>query len=134
MELTVTYNLEQHIVIATPIGVINKKNVLKTFVEALKLSKKESCFNLLFDIRLCPLGQSMTDGLRLMSNLTSIPGMTFRHRTAVVFNPENYPIDRATFIENVINNRANPAYRVFTTIDAATKWLVGAPTLPPTSA
>ena len=134
MELTVTYNAEQQIVVATPIGSMNKANVLKTFNEALKLSNKENCFSLLFDIRMCPLNQTQTEALSVMSDLTKLPGMTYRHRNAVVFNPENYPADRAEFIENVVNNRANPAYRVFTTIDSAKEWLVGASTLTPTSA
>lgn len=134
MELTITYNPEQQLVISTPIGPINKGNVLKTFEQTLKIAHKENCFNLLFDIRQCPLGQSMADGLTLMSNLTSISGMTFKHRSALVFNPENYPTERAEFIENVVNNRANPAYRVFIDMEKAIVWLVGSSTPPPTSA
>lgn len=123
MNLTVQYHENVDLVEAVPAAEITKENVWKTIEEALKVAKNHGCLRLLFDIRQCPIGQSMTQGLSTMNNLMAIPGMTYKHRTAVIFDPSTYPTERAEFIENVVNNRANPAFRIFASREGALAWL-----------
>ncbi len=125
MELNITYLEEYNVMEATPVADITKENVWRTIKETLVACRQHECFNILYDIRKCKLGQSTAQSLATMGDLRQLPGMTFRHRTAVVYNPELYPTERAEFVENVVNNRANPAYRIFLDKRAALKWLVG---------
>ncbi|MBI1286825.1 MAG: hypothetical protein GC178_04530 [Flavobacteriales bacterium] len=125
MQLTILYDADTAIVRATPVAAITKENVRKTIQRALKVANDHDCLLLFFDIRKCLLGQSLTQGLNTMSHLMDIPGMTFKHKTAVIFDPERYPTERAEFIENVVNNRANPAFRIFLNEDEAVRWLTG---------
>lgn len=124
MELKISYSKQLDVVIATPVASITKENVWKTIRETLEVCDQNNCFNIVYDVRQCKLGQSTTQSLQTMGNLGNFPGMTFKHRTAVVYNPKLYPTERAEFVENVINNRANPAYRIFIDYDDAMKWLI----------
>jgi hypothetical protein len=48
------------------------------------------------------------DGFNLMSDLNKNTGLTVSHRTAIFYDFNIYPNERARFIENVVSNRANP--------------------------
>jgi hypothetical protein len=78
----------------------------------------------LFDIRNCPIKQTLLDGFQGMRNLKDSTGLDLTYKIAVVYNPDIYPKERAQFIENVVENRANPTYKMFTDIDEAMAWLM----------
>jgi hypothetical protein len=71
----------------------------------------------------CPEGQSIFQGFTDMQNLQLTTGITYRHRCAIVYNPDLYTEERARFIETVVTNRPNPVFRMFTNKRDAMKWL-----------
>jgi len=123
MELNILYNETTGIVMCKVVGDIVKENIHTTIIEGIKVGNQHGSNRLLFDIKECAVGQSLAEGLAAMENIAKLPGMTYLHRTAVLFDPAKYPAERAHFIENVVNNRPNPAYRVFTQEKAAIEWL-----------
>jgi hypothetical protein len=124
IEVTSLYNEEQGIIITTPVGEITMENVKTTVNEALKLSKVHHCNLLLFDIRKCSARQTLLDGFQGMRDMKSTTGLDYGHKIAVIYNPQFYPEERAQFIENVVTNRANPKFRMFTDIAEGTNWLL----------
>lgn len=123
MELDVYYSTEHSIVIARPIGPVSRENVTKTIKRAMEVCKEHSCNYGLFDIRKCPVGQSMAQGFDLMQNLEKAFGVSIDFKMAVVYDPSLYPDDRARFIENVVVNRVNASYRMLKSMDEALAWL-----------
>ncbi|MDH5414206.1 MAG: hypothetical protein OEW87_08710 [Flavobacteriaceae bacterium] len=49
--------------------------------------------------------------------------MTVSHRTAILYDFNIYPNERARFIENVVSNRANPQLSYFSDMKEAIEWL-----------
>lgn len=123
MELTAHYDKDMEIIVATPIGEVINDNIMVTVSKALELSEHHKCNHLLFDIRNCPINQSMTEAFELMSEANEKLGLTFKHFTAVVYDPKNFPTERAEFIENVVFNRGNPFFKMFVNRDEAIEWL-----------
>jgi hypothetical protein len=126
MELNILFNETTGIVMAKAIGDIVKENIHTTIIEGINAGNRHGSNRLLFDITECAVGQSLAEGLAAMENIAKLPGMTYLHRVAIIFDPAKYPSERAHFIENVVNNRPNPAYRVFTAEKAAIDWLLAA--------
>jgi len=58
-----------------------------------------------------------------MSDLNKNTGLTVSHRTAIFYDFNIYPNERARFIENVVSNKANPRLRYFTDMKEAIEWL-----------
>ena len=123
MELSVYYDERKNIVVAIPVGSVTTDNVKKTIVKALEISKKNNCLDLLFDISKCQVDRGIIEGFNDMQNVQQLTGITFMHKCAVIYNPEIYPDERARFIENVVTNRPNPDYKMFTNSEEAIKWL-----------
>jgi hypothetical protein len=123
MELTAYFDEENNVVVTTPVGEVTLENVKATTREALILSEKHTCYSLLFDIRQCPIGQSLSDGFWVMQDMKETLGLDYRYRVAIVYNPEIYPQERAQFIENVVVNRGNPNFKLYIELDQALAWL-----------
>lgn len=123
MELSARYDSKTNIIVATPIGEVTNENIIATIAKGLELSKQYNCNLLLFDISKCQIGQSLMDGFNLMSDLNKNTGLTVSHRTAIFYDFNIYPNERARFIENVVSNRANPRLRYFTDMKEAIEWL-----------
>jgi hypothetical protein len=123
MELSARYDSESDVIIATPIGEVTKGNIIVTIAKGLELSKQYNCNLLLFDISKCKIGQSLIEGFNLMRDLNKNTGLTVSHRTAILYDFNIYPNERARFIENVVSNRANPRLRYFTEMKEAIDWL-----------
>lgn len=100
------------------------ENVRTTVNKALELSKLHRCPQLLFDIRKCPIRQTLLEGFEGMSDLRKSIGLELSFKIAIVYDPAVYPTERAQFIENVVVNRANPAFRMFSDYDEALAWLI----------
>lgn len=123
MQITATFDPENRIVITKVSALITNVNIRLTVERALAEAQKFKCEYLLFDVRECTPGQTMTEAFKGMEDMRSTMGMGVTYRSAVVFNPENYPVERAMFIENVVANRPNPLLRMFTDINMAIEWL-----------
>lgn len=112
------------IIVTTPVAKITVENVRTTVDKALMLSKKHNCNLLLFDIRGCPVGQTLLDGFQGMSSMKESVGLNYNYKIAVIYDPKIYPRERAEFIENVVANRANPKFRMFTDFKEGESWLL----------
>ncbi len=123
MELTAYYDNDNKIVFAKPIGEVTTINAKETTKKALELSKEYNCNSLLFDIRQCFLGQSIIEGFEAMSKIGETIGLTSNYKCAVVYDPNNFPDERANFIENVVKNRTNYNFKLFTGPEEALTWL-----------
>lgn len=124
IEVTAYYNEEYGIIITTPVAEVTMENVRTTVKEAMKLSEVHKCNLLLFDIRNCPIRQTLLDGFQGMSNMKDSMGLDYSYKIAVVYDPGIYPKERAEFIETVVTNRANPKYKMFTDIEEGMVWLL----------
>jgi hypothetical protein len=123
MDLETYYDNGNNIVVAKPIGEVTTDKVKETSKKVLELSRNYNCNFLLFDMRLCSEGQSIIRGFESMSKLGETTGLTSLHKCAFVYDPENYPEERAKFIENVVTNRASNAFKFFTNYEEALTWL-----------
>ena len=123
MELSAIFNKKEHIIFVRGAGQVNTEVVLNAVGKALKISQKENCEFLFFDIRECHVGQSFLQSFTDMSKLGESTGLTEQHVIAVLYNPEIYPSDRATLIENVITTTANFPYRMFADENDAMEWV-----------
>ncbi|MEQ8360405.1 MAG: hypothetical protein RH860_13015 [Cytophagales bacterium] len=50
-------------------------------------------------------------------------GFQFDDIIAVIYNPSIYSKERAAFVETIVENRANPRFKMFTNKDNALNWL-----------
>jgi hypothetical protein len=123
MELTVYFDSVKNIVIAEPIAEVTTDNVRETIKQSLVISKEHNCDFLLFDTRKCYLGQSIIEGFEAMSKIGESIGMSPKYKYAIVYNPANYPEERAKFIENVVTNRLSNAFKFFANMEEAIMWL-----------
>ena len=123
MKLTAYYDRENEVVFAVADGQVTTENLKATTRKALELSKKHNCYHLLFDITKCTESQSILQGFLDMENMEKTTGLTFKHKCAVIYNPAIYPNERARFIENVVTNRINPDFKMFTRQQKALAWL-----------
>lgn len=123
MEITSYYDTKNGVVYTTPVGEVRIDNVKATAKKALELAIKHRCKLLLFDIRNCPVKQTLLEGFQSMQNVKETLGFDNTYWIAIVYNPDIYPEDRAQFIETVVANRANPKYRMFKEADDAYSWL-----------
>ncbi|MDZ4845019.1 MAG: STAS/SEC14 domain-containing protein [Chitinophagales bacterium] len=99
------------------------ENVRKTTGLALQLAKEHGSNRLLFDISKMKLGQSSLQGFLDMKNMGATTGLMIENKCAVVYNPATYPTERAGFIEALVTNRPNPAFKMFKSCEAAIQWL-----------
>lgn len=123
MNITYHFDEENKIIVITPIGQVNYHNVKETTSVALEVSKQKKCFLLLFDIRKCPVGQGISEAFETIKDLDDVLGLSFLHKTAVIFDPSIYPKERASFIELVVTNRPNPKYKMFSNYEHGVSWL-----------
>ena len=123
MELTIYFDDVNKILVTNPIGEVTTENVKETIKQALAISKEHNCEFLLFDTRKCYLGQSLIEGFEAMSKIGESIGMSPKYKCAIVYNPVNYPEERAKFIENVVTNRLSNAFKFFTNLEEAILWL-----------
>jgi len=123
MELTVYFDDANKILVAKPLGEVTTENVKETTKQAIELSKKYNCNYLLFDIRQCFEAQSIIQGFESMSKIGETTGLTALQKCACVYDPKNYPEERAKFIENVVTNRLSNAFKFFTNPEEAISWL-----------
>ena len=123
MEITIDYDKDKDIVIATPVAEINQENIKSGVLETLKIAKQHRCFYLLLDMRKCQIGQSLMEGFLTMRNMNQTLGLSYEYKVAVVYNPASYPDDRANFIQTIVRNRANPPFRMFRELKDALVWI-----------
>ncbi len=123
MEITVDYDRDQDIVITRPVAEITKENVRLAVKKALEISKRNNCYNLLFDTRKCPVGHTLVEGFLTMRDMKQNIGLSYNYKVAVLYNPSTYPESRANFIETIVSNRANPPFKMFRNKSNAIKWL-----------
>ena len=124
MEVICNYDKTSSAVIVTTLDAeITNANLRVVVAAGLEAAKKNQSSKLLFDVRDNRPGQSLMDGWYSMQQLSGFTGLTENFRCAVVYDPERYPETRAEFMENVVKNRPNPPFRMFTDFDEALKWL-----------
>jgi hypothetical protein len=123
MEFVTEFDEVNKIVITEGTGEVNSEYVRTAAAEAMKIAGEHDCHNFLFDIRPAYVVRSLVAGFQDMSNLGETTGLSLRDRVAVLFSPSSYPEDRARFIENVVTNRSNPVYKMFTDKQSAIDWL-----------
>lgn len=123
MELTAYFDQGNKVIVVESVGEVNTENIKATATKALELSKQHNNNLLLFDITKCSVGQSATQGFQDMQNMSETTGLTLDYKSAIVYDPNIYPTDRARFIENVVFNRGNQRFKVFTDRHEALKWL-----------
>ena len=123
MELTTYYDTDNQVVVLEAEGPVTRENIKVTARKALELSNTHICNYILFDLTKCPESQSIFQGYDAMKNMELTTGITRNLKCAVVYNPSIYPEERAKFIENVVMNRPNPFYSMFTSRQDAFVWL-----------
>ncbi len=123
MELSAYYDNSKNIVFAKPVGEVTTENVKETKRKVLELSTINNCNFLLFDTIQCFLGQSIIEAFEAMSKIGETFGLTAKQKCAIVYDPNNYPEERAKFIENVVTNRTSNAFKFFTNSEDAISWL-----------
>jgi len=123
MEVTVYYDNESDVVVTVPKGDITTENVKTGASKALELSKEHNCNYMLFDIRECREAQPVVQGYYDMQDVEKTTGISKHHKCAIVYDPVKYPDDRAQFIENVVSNRPNPMFKMFTSTEDAHSWI-----------
>ena len=123
MELVSKYDEVNNVVITEGSGEVDSEFVRSAALRAKKVAVDFDCHHFLFDIRKCYVMRSLVAGFQDMSNLGETTGLSLRDRVAVLFSPSSYPEDRARFIENVVTNRSNPVYKMFTDKQSAIDWL-----------
>jgi len=123
MNISICYDEAEKAVIATPADEINNENVRLAASKALELSREHDCRRILFDIRKCTIGQTQIEAFFFMKEMGEKAGFSVEQRIAIVYDPELYPAERAEFIENVVVNRVNPPFRMFTSMGEALRWL-----------
>lgn len=123
MHITVVYDEERNIVVTTVSAPITNANIRRTIEETVQVAQRHGCRNLLFDIRRCTLQQSLMEAFKGVEDIRHTLGLDVEYKSAVVFDPGTYPVERAMFIENVIANRPNPLVRMFIDLQQASEWL-----------
>lgn len=123
MKLTLKHDPHLNIVVAKPEGDVNQKNVTQTIIKTLELSSEKGCSRLLFDITECPIGQSLGEAFDGLINLQKTTGLSSSYRTAIIYNPIKFPVERAKFVEDVIANRGNLFFKTFNEEEEAISWL-----------
>ena len=123
LKLTSSFDEKNELVITVPIGEVNSENVIKTVKKALEVSEEKSCPFLLFDISKCELDRPFIDGFNDMVSFGQKTGLSLKHSVAVVYDPNNYPEERAEFIQSVANTMTDTNYRMFKDYDSALHWM-----------
>ena len=123
MEVKVKYEKTKHIIVSTSVGEITAESVKEMFKTTLEVSDKYNCNNLLLDMTACWATQPIFKAYDLGVKLTINTGLTSQHRCALIYDSALYPTERAKFIENVINNRPNPIFKIFEDRKEGRKWL-----------
>ena len=112
-----------NIVIAKPIASITAHNVKKTLHKAIPIANSKNCNSILVDITDCPIGETLLEGFNLMSNFSTNTNTPLDFKIAVLFNPKLYPEERALFIEEIVSQKPNSTFRVFSDRFFAINWL-----------
>lgn len=123
MEVKVKYEKTKHLIDSTSVGEITTESVKEMFKMTLEVSDKYNCNNLLLDMTACWATQPIFKAYDLGTKLTINTGLTSQHRCALLYDSALYPTERANFIENVINNRPNPIFKIFEDQKEGRKWM-----------
>ena len=107
-KLKVLYDDALNIVIAEAEGMVTGDNVRKTIFEALECDKAHNCKTVLVDITRCKVNTLYLDAFMSMHRMAEKYSISPGYKFAVVFNPDNYPEERARFIEAISKVVGNP--------------------------
>ncbi len=119
MPYTLTYNEEEHYILADMEGLLDMETFGNYAQDAARLTREKNCYNILYDLRGTSHNLSTTDiyGLQKISRET---GLDHDYRRAVVVESQNRDYD---FFETVYRNRGHQ-FQFFTSRKDALKWLL----------
>ncbi len=123
MNINSSFDFKNNLVITRAEGKVESATNIAASKKAIEIARKNKCHRFVFDIRNNPEGQTMLQAFSDMENMTKTLGFQFDDVIAIIYNPSIYSEERAEFVETIVNNRANPKFKMFTKIDNALNWL-----------
>lgn len=120
---SVTYDSNNHVILITLKGSIDREAINKSRFEAVRLAKEHNCFTVLADLREATSAISFLDIYdlpRTTSEVLSASGIqAHQFKRAIVVALD---LDNASFFETVSQNRGHNV-RLFRDMEEAKKWL-----------
>ena len=95
------------------------------FRQARALAVERGTLKILIDMREMQSKTSFIDSYIFAKNFREKTGIDNSYRLAVVYNSANYPADRADTLQMVGENWGNIAGKMFTSMEAAIRFLRG---------
>ncbi|MEQ8517469.1 MAG: hypothetical protein RLN79_14800 [Cytophagales bacterium] len=123
MNIESSFDSQNNLVITRAEGKVETATNLAASKKAIEIARKNNCHRFIFDIRNNPEGQTLLQAFSDMESMKKTLGFQFDDIIAVIYNPSIYSKERAAFVETIVENRANPRFKMFTNKDNALNWL-----------
>jgi len=101
-----------------------KANIaVSTLSKGIKLCEEKSCTRILFDARDIVLTETFMGGYDLAKHFSEKTCLGHEYKCCVIYDPRNYPSDRAETMETVAMNWGNFQLRMFSDLKLGVEWL-----------